>query len=81
MWKPLPSRRVLKTLRGSPKRTTFASGGFGSLQMVSEPDNGQCGSEDSESRRRVDCEIPHWLERRMKHLLYECENFSLVDAF
>ena len=29
--------------------------------------------------RRVDCEIPHRLKRKMKHFL--CRNLSLVDAF
>ena len=34
VWKPLPSRRVLKTLREFlPKETIFASGGFGLLQL------------------------------------------------
>ena len=32
MWRPLSSRRVLKTLGGSSKRTISASGGFGLLQ-------------------------------------------------
>ena len=32
VWKPLPSRGVLKILRGSPKKTISASGGLGSLQ-------------------------------------------------
>ena len=39
LWKPLPSRRVLKTLRGSSKgkaRRGQASGGLGPLQMASE---------------------------------------------
>ena len=34
VWKSLPSRCVLKTLRKSPKRTISASSGFGLLQMV-----------------------------------------------
>ena len=29
VWKPFPSKRVLKTLSESPKRTIFASGGLG----------------------------------------------------
>ena len=31
--------------------------------MVSEPDTGQCTSEDIRPRRGVDYEIPHQLER------------------
>ena len=43
MWKSLPSRHVLKTLRGSskgksPKRTISSSGGLEPLQMISKPD-------------------------------------------
>ena len=47
VWKPLPNRRILKTLRGSPKRTMLANGGLGPLQMVSEPDIGRCASEEA----------------------------------
>ena len=58
MWKPLSSRRVLKTLRGSlkgkAKTTIFASGELGPLQMVSELDIGRCASEKVEPRRGVD---------------------------
>ena len=55
MWKPLPSRHILKTLRGeSPKRTISASDGLGPLQMVSEPNIGRCVSEEAEPRRRMD---------------------------
>ena len=53
----------------SPKRTIFASGGLGLLQMVSEPDTERCASKDIGPPRGVDCEIPHWLERGMKHSL------------
>ena len=35
IWKYLPSRHVLKTLRGSPKRTISASGGLGLLHIYS----------------------------------------------
>ena len=74
VWKPLPSKRVLKTLRGSrkgksPKRIISASGGLGPLQMVSEPDTRQCVSKDAGPRRGVDCEIPRRLERGTKHSL------------
>ena len=52
-WKPLPSRRVLKTLRGSPKgespkRTIFASGGLWAITSTNDRkglgDNGLVGS-------------------------------------
>ena len=42
VWKPLTSRRILKTLRGSPKRTISASGELELLQMVLELDTGRC---------------------------------------
>ena len=45
VWKSLLSRRVLKTLRGSPKGKTQR--GQYLLQMVSELDTGRCASEDS----------------------------------
>ena len=51
VWKPLPSRRNLKTFEEKPetenaKRTIFVSGGLRRLQMVSELDTGRCASED-----------------------------------
>ena len=58
-----------KPERESPKRTIFACGGLGLLQMVSEPDTGRCASEDARSSRGVDSEIPHRLERGTKHSL------------
>ena len=36
------------TIRNGLKQTIFASGGLGLLQMVSEPDNERCASEDGE---------------------------------
>ena len=79
VWKPLPSRRVLKTLRESPKRTISASSGLGPLQIVSEPDTGRCANKEAEPRRGVDmrrcaCKdagpwrgmdrgVSHWLEK------------------
>ena len=54
MWKPFPRRHVFKTLRESPKRTISASGELRLLQMVLEPNTGQCTSEEVESRRGVD---------------------------
>jgi len=54
VWKPLPSIRVLKTLRGSPKektpkRTISANG-----VIVSELDIGRCAKEEAKPRREVD---------------------------
>ena len=37
-----------KPKRESPRRTLFACGGLGPLQMVLEPDNGRCTSEEAE---------------------------------
>ena len=54
VWKPLPSRHVLKTLRESSKRTISASDGLGPLQMVLEPVTGRCASEEAILRRGVD---------------------------
>ena len=47
MWKPLLSRRVLKTLRGSLKRIISVSGGLGLLQMVSKLGTERCASKDA----------------------------------
>ena len=58
-----------KPERESPKRTISASGGFGLLQMILELDIGQCVNEDVGPPRGLDCEIPHQLERGMKHSL------------
>ena len=84
------NKRVLKTFerkfeRESLKKTISASNGFGLLQMVSKPDNGQYASKEGESQRgmdtrpcvnkdvgplrRVDCEIQHRLRRRTNHSL------------
>ena len=62
-WKLLHSRCVLKTLRGSTKRTISVSGGVGLLQMVSKSDTRQYAKEDAGSRRGVDYEFPHGYER------------------
>ena len=53
VWKPLPSRRVLKTWRESPNRTISTSGGLGLLQMVSESDIERCANEETKLRRRA----------------------------
>ena len=37
--------------------------------MVSEPNTGWCVSGDVGPPRRVDCDIPHWLERERKYFL------------
>ena len=65
-WKPLPSRLVLKTLRGSP---ISASGGFGLLKIVLELDTEPCASENVGPPRGVDCEVPYRLERGTNHFL------------
>ena len=59
----------LMTIWNGLKRAISVSGGlgFGLLQMVSEPDIGQCDSEDAKLPKGVDCEIPHRLERGTKH--------------
>ena len=63
-----------------PKRTIFANSGLRLLQKVSAPDTERCVSEDA-GPKRVDCEIPHRLERGMKRFLSECGNLSLADTF
>ena len=40
-----------KLERESPKRIISASNGFWLFQMVSEPDIGQCASEEAETQR------------------------------
>ena len=60
----------LTTIRNGPKRMIFVSGGFGLLQMVLESDTERCASEDAESSRGMDCEIPHWSKKGTKHSLY-----------
>ena len=52
MWKPLPSRHVLKTvrltaIRNELKWTISASGGLGLLQKASKLDTERCTSEDA----------------------------------
>ena len=42
------NRRVLKTLRESPKRTISISSGRELLQLVSEPDTEWCACDDAE---------------------------------
>ena len=51
------------------KKTISTRGGFGRLQMVLEPDTERCANKDLGPPRGVDCEIPHRLERGMKHSL------------
>ena len=43
-----------KLERKSPKKTIFASGGLGLLQMVSEPDTGRCANEEVVPRSGVE---------------------------
>ena len=74
------------------KQTIFASSEFELLQMVSQLGTERCASEDvgchnrkhdrdTGPPRRVNYEIPHWLERQTKHSLQGCGNLSLVDTF
>ena len=51
------------------KRTIFASSGLELLQMILESVIRRCANKDVGSPKRVDCEIPHWLERGAKHSL------------
>ena len=51
MLKSLLSRRVLKTVRETQKRTISTSGGLERLEMVSEPNTRRCASEEAELRR------------------------------
>ena len=86
MWKPLPNKSVLKSLRltaihNGPKQRISTSGGFELLQIVLELDTGQCAREEAGSPREVDCEIPHRLRRGTKHSLQGCGNLSLINAF
>ena len=74
VWKLLPKHTCFKTvrlmaIRNVPRWTISVSNGLGLLQIVSEPDTGRCASEYASSPRRVDCEIPHRLERGTKHFL------------
>ena len=68
-------------IRDEPKWTISASGGLERLQIVSELDTGQCASEDVGWPRRVDFEIPHQLERGIKHSLQGCRNLSRANTF
>ena len=49
--------------------TISTSSELGLLQIVSEIDTEWCANEDAGPPRKVDCEIPHWLERGPKHSL------------
>ena len=57
------------TIRNEPKWTITVIGGIELLQMISELDTERCAIKDTEPPRRVDYEIPHWLERGTKHSL------------
>ena len=75
VWKPLPTKHVLKVLRENLEgkaqigQSISTSGGLGLLQMVLEPDTGWCAIENARPPMGVDCEISHRLERRTKHCL------------
>ena len=56
-------------IRSGSKRTIFVNGGLGLLQTVSESITERCASEDAGPSKRVDCKIPHRLERGTKHTL------------
>ena len=58
----------MKPRRERPKKTVSASGGLEPLEMVLEPDTGQCTSKNSVPKV-VDCEILHWSEKGTKHFL------------
>ena len=50
-------------IRSGSKRTISVSGGLGRLQMVLEPVTERCAREDAGPSKRVDCEIPHRMEK------------------
>ena len=59
VWKPLPSRRVLKTLRGSLKRKAqrrqyLLAVGLGCYKWYQSQNTGRCASEEADPWRRVD---------------------------
>ena len=56
-------------MRNGPKQMLYANSRLGLLQKVSEPDTGWCAGKDARPPRRMDCEIPHRLEKGMKHFL------------
>ena len=79
MWDPTSIVEENQTLfRGmgaeSPKRTISASNGFGSLQMVSELNTGQCVSEEAKPRRVV-CQQGRWTLNEMN-----CEGSHIVSS-
>ena len=43
-----------KNFEGKPKETISATGGFGTLQIVSEPNTERCASEEADPRRGLD---------------------------
>ena len=73
--------RGLTVICNGPKRTISASGRLALLQIISEPDTRQCASEDVRPLKGVNCEVPHRLERGMKHSLEMCGNLSLTYVF
>ena len=71
--KPLPTRRVLKTLRenskGKAQREQYLLAvGLGHCKWYQSQTPGGVPARTL-SPQGVDCEIPHWLERRKKHCL------------
>ena len=59
----------LTSIRNGLKQTISGSSEFRLLLMVWKADTEWCASEDVGPWRRVDCEIPHRLERWTKHPL------------
>ena len=72
LWKLLPNRCVLKTLRESLKGKVqreqyLLAVDFGLLQMVSEPDSGRGASEETEPQRgghEAVCQQGRWVPKR-----------------
>ena len=49
--------------------------------MISKLDTKWCVNGDV-GPNEVDCEIPHWLERKAKHFFIKvCKSLSLLDVF
>ena len=67
-------------MRNEPKRTIFASGGFGLLQMVWKLGIERCASEDAGQGGWIVRSHIGWREER--NIAYKsCGNLSLVDVF
>ena len=61
---------------------TLGPKGGGDLGAVPHRlEEGKSASEDVGPRKRVDCDVPHWLGRRTNHHLYGGGNLPLADTF